>query len=82
MGRIVPHHVQPVGGDAVSAPVKTREVSLREMLEAMARQSDDQPFRWYQTSSVARDGSIQADETLVVTMAQARRDLGISRESK
>lgn len=55
----------------------TRDVSLREMLEAMSRQPADTVFRWYQTSHVASDGSIQAGETLRVSMAQARKDVGL-----
>jgi len=51
------------------------EVSLREMLEAMAHLPEDAPFRWYQTSRVDSRGIPQPEDTLLVTMGQARREV-------
>lgn len=52
-----------------------RDVSLREMLEAMASYRDDETFRWFQTSVPGERGWAEARETLRVTMGQARREL-------
>jgi hypothetical protein len=52
-----------------------RDVSLREMLEAMARYRDDETFRWFQTSIVNGSGDPQATDTLRVSMGQARREV-------
>lgn len=51
-----------------------RDVTLREMLEAMAHY-DDATFRWFQTSVVDGHGSSQATDTLRVTMRQARLEV-------
>lgn len=62
--------------------VETKQVSLREMVEAMAHEKDDAPFRWYQTSFTGSDGTdvvINAGPTLLVTMGQVRRELGLCR---
>lgn len=58
----------------MSAPV-TRDVSLREMLEAMAAYPDDATFRWFQTSVVNERGEPQATDTLRVSMGQVRREV-------
>lgn len=50
-----------------------RDVSLREMLEAMSSYPDDATFRWFQTSVVNARGEPQATDTLRVSMAQARQ---------
>lgn len=60
---------------------ETREVSLREILEAMAHCRDDETFRWFQTSYVGGDFQIHAGPTLRVTMGQARRELGVGGDS-
>ncbi len=52
-----------------------RDVSLREMLEAMSAISDDETFRWYQTSVVGPGGVPEATDTLRVSMGQARREV-------
>lgn len=52
-----------------------RDVSLREMLEAMSHYSDDATFRWYQTSTLNTRGEPQATATLRVSMAQARSEV-------
>ncbi len=52
-----------------------RDVTLREMLEAMSAYSDDETFRWYQTSTVNARGEPQATDTLRVSMGQARREV-------
>ena len=57
--------------------IPIREVSLKEMVERMKGYRDDETFRWFQTGYVSSDGSIHAGETLRVTMAQARKELGI-----
>ena len=60
------------------AVIPVREVSLREMLEAMAHMRDDETFRWYQTSKIQPDrGWHECKDTLRVTVGQARRELGI-----
>ena len=55
--------------------VVTREVSLKEMVEAMSKEPDETTFRWFQTSYIGDRGQICAGDTLRVTMAQARREL-------
>lgn len=57
--------------------VETRIVSLKEMVEAMGASSDDDTFRWFQTSYAQPDGSIHHKETLRVTMRQARAELDV-----
>lgn len=52
-----------------------RDVSLREMLEAMAHYDDDATFRWFQTSVVGDRGEPTATDTLRVTMRQARLEV-------
>ena len=52
-----------------------RDVSLREMLEAMAHYRDDETFRWFQTSILNDRGEPQATDTLRVTMGQARAEV-------
>jgi hypothetical protein len=42
-----------------------RDVTLREMLEAMSNYRDDEAFRWFQTST----------DTLRVSMGQARSEV-------
>ena len=52
-----------------------RDVTLREMLEAMAHVKDDETFRWFQTSIIGPGGVPQATDTLRVSMRQARREV-------
>lgn len=52
-----------------------RDVTLREMLEAMAHYRDDETFRWFQTSMIGPHGTAQATDTLRVSMGQARREV-------
>jgi hypothetical protein len=52
-----------------------RDVTLREMLEAMDHYKDDETFRWYQTSVLNGRGEPQATDTLRVTMGQARMEV-------
>jgi len=52
-----------------------RDVTLREMLEAMAHYDDDATFRWFQTSVTNGRGEPQATDTLRVTMRQARLEV-------
>ena len=52
-----------------------RDVSLREMLEAMSHYEDDETFRWFQTSILNGRGEAQATDTLRVSMGQARREV-------
>ena len=52
-----------------------RDVTLREMLEAMAHYRDDETFRWFQTSIVNARGEPQATDTLRVSMGQVRREV-------
>lgn len=52
-----------------------RDVSLREMLEAMSHYRDDETFRWFQTSVVNNRGEPEATDTLRVSMEQARREV-------
>jgi hypothetical protein len=58
--------------------VTTVHITLKQLVEAMARLRDDEPFRWFQKSHVGVAGWAEPDETLVVTMGQARKELGIS----
>lgn len=48
-----------------------RDVSLREMLEAMNHYRDDETFRWILNAR----GEPQATDTLRVSMGQARREV-------
>ena len=50
---------------------RTRDVSLREMIQAMSHLPDDAVFRWFQT---VHDG--HPSDTLKVTVGQARREAG------
>lgn len=52
-----------------------RDVTLREMLEAMSGYSDDETFRWYQTSIVNSRGEPDATDLLRVSIGQARREV-------
>lgn len=52
-----------------------RNVSLRELLEAMAHIHDDETFRWFQTSVTGPGGIAVATDTLRVSMGQARREV-------
>ena len=52
-----------------------RDVTLREMLEAMSHYPDDATFRWFQTSTVDASGVPQATDTLRVSMGQARSEV-------
>jgi len=52
-----------------------RDVTLREMLEAMSHSRDDETFRWFQTSTIGAGGVAQATDTLRVSMEQARREV-------
>lgn len=61
----------------MSDGIPTRDVTLREMVTLLAYMKDADVFRWHQTSYVTSDGSIQAGETLRVTMGQARNELNI-----
>jgi hypothetical protein len=53
-----------------------RDVSLREMLDAMDHYRDDETFRWFQTSTVNSRGEPDPTNTLRVSMGQARREVG------
>jgi hypothetical protein len=57
----------------------TRDVTLREMLDATAYYSDDEVFRWFQASYVSGDGKIHPHETLRLTIGQVRREIGWTR---
>jgi hypothetical protein len=50
----------------------TKDVTLREMVEAMSAYADDETFRWYST----------ADVTLRISMGQIREVLGMKSEQK
>jgi hypothetical protein len=52
-----------------------RDVTLREMLEAMAHYDGDATFRWYQASRLNARGEPEATDTLRVSMDQARREV-------
>ena len=52
-----------------------RDVTLREMLEAMVHYRNDETFRWFQTSTMGSHGTTQAIDTLRVSMGQARREV-------
>lgn len=52
-----------------------RDVSLREMIEAMSSYAEDATFRWFQTSTRNARGEPVATDTLRVTMGQARREV-------
>lgn len=54
-----------------------RDVTLREMLEAMSSYRDDESFRWFQTSFVNGRGEPQATDTLRVSMGQARLEVSL-----
>lgn len=49
-----------------------RDVSLVELVRAMADIPDEAVFRYYQTSWVASDGSIHPGETLRLTVGRLR----------
>ena len=59
--------------DLSGSPI--RNVSLRELLEAMSKYRDDETFRWFQTSTVGASGVPQATDTLRVSMGQARSEV-------
>ena len=50
-----------------------RDVSLREMVDAMAKCRDDETLRWFTVSYINERGEPACKETLRVTMAEARR---------
>ncbi len=52
-----------------------RDVTLRELLEVMAKYPDDATFRWFQTSIVGSDGVPRPTDTLRVSMQQARLEV-------
>jgi hypothetical protein len=52
-----------------------RDVTLREMLEAMGAYRDDETFRWFQTSVVNDRGEPEATNMLHVSMGQARLEV-------
>lgn len=52
-----------------------RDVTLREMLEAMSSYRDDETFRWFQTSVTNSRGEPMATDTLRVSMGQARSEV-------
>jgi len=52
-----------------------RDVTLREMLEAMSSYRDDETFRWFQTSVLNSRGEPTATDTLRVSIGQARREV-------
>lgn len=55
---------------------ETRDVTLREMVEAMGQLPDDTVFRWYQDSVVIPDrGWHQPTVTMRITLGQLRREL-------
>lgn len=55
---------------------ETRDVTLREMVEAMGHLPDDTVFRWYQDSVVIPDrGWHQPTVTMRITLGQLRREL-------
>lgn len=56
---------------------KIRDVTLREMVDAMNKSPDDVVFRWFQDSQPNGDGSIAALDSLRLTLGQVRRELGI-----
>ncbi len=58
----------------MSKPV-TRDVTLRELLEAMASYPDDATFRWFQTSTVNTRGEPEATDSFRVSMGQARKEV-------
>lgn len=58
----------------MNAPIET---TLVEMVRAMSKYRDDEPFRWFQCSILNARDEAQATDTLLVTMGQARRELGI-----
>jgi hypothetical protein len=55
---------------------KTKPVSLREMVEAMAHLPDETVFRWYQVSLPGPGWALPGD-SLFVTLGSVRKDLGI-----
>lgn len=56
-------------------PFPTRDVTLREMLAAMAHCKDDETFRWYTVTRLNARGEHTVIETLRVSMGQARAEL-------
>lgn len=59
-----------------------RDVTLRELLEAMVKFRDDETFRWFQLSVVGANGVPQATDTLRVSMGQARLEVPSSQPTK
>lgn len=57
----------------MSTNLPIRVVSLVEMLEAMGEQSDDETFRYYQTSYVGTQGWHIPGETLRLTFGEVRK---------
>ncbi len=58
--------------------LETKEVSLRELVAAMAKSKDEDTFRWFQDSVINARGEPQATVTYRVTMGQVRQELGMS----
>lgn len=52
-----------------------KDVSLREIVQAMAKSPDSEVFRWFQDSYVGSDGRIQAGVTMRLTLGQLRKEL-------
>lgn len=65
---------------AVAAPGQrdgmTRDVTLRELIEAMSQSEDDEVFRWFQISYVDSSGVPAPGDTLRLTIGQVRREMG------
>ncbi len=58
--------------------LESRDVTLREMVEAMASLPDEAVFRWYQDSVVVPElGWHRPTVTMRITMGAIRRELGI-----
>lgn len=57
------------------------KITLKALVEKLDYIDDDRAFRWFQDSVVNPDGSIRAIEHYVVTMGQARAELGVVRRS-
>lgn len=62
---------------AAEASRPIRNVSLREMVEAMSSCKDDETFRWFTISYVNARGEPTCSETLRVTMEEARKAVGL-----
>lgn len=54
----------------------TRDVTLRELIEAMSQSEDDEVFRWFQISYVDSSGVPAPGDTLRLTIGQVRREMG------